>query len=127
MATIADVIAAVDALRPNQYSAAVKIRWLSDCESTLHSELTQNYVSSPDMPDVFTGYNEDTDPKTVLLAPPPHDMLYRHWLLAQIDLHNRELAQYNNSSVQYNVAYQAYKNWFTRTHMPLHKADHFKL
>lgn len=127
MATIADVIKAVDRLRPNQYSAADKTRWLSDCDGEIFNELVSNYEKSDDMPESFAGYAEDTADDTELLVKAPHDVLYRYWLMAQIDLHNMELAKYNNTSVQFNVARQNFMNWYNRTHMPLHKAKYFKL
>ncbi len=127
MARIADVIASVNTLRPNQYSDATKTRWLSDCDGMIHSELASGYVRSDDMPETFAGYDEATDPQTELIVKAPYDVLYRHYLMSQIDFHNGELPKYGNSSAQFNAALLAYKNWFNRTHMPVDKADHFKL
>jgi hypothetical protein len=126
MATIADVIATVDKLRPNQYSTDVKIRWLSDCDGTIYSELKTAYEQG-NMPETFVGYTAEIDPNTVLLAPAPHDVLYRYYLMAQIDYHNGEMPKYNNSTAQYNAALQAYKNWYNRTYMPSNKAAYYKL
>lgn len=127
MATIAEVIKTVDTLRPNQYSSAVKTRWLSDCDGEIYNELTSNYERSADLPETFAGYAEDAPENTELLVKAPHDVLYRYWLMAQIDLHNQELAKYNNTSVQYNAARQNFMNAYNRSHMPLHKATHYKL
>lgn len=127
MATISSVIAQVDAIKPNQYTSLQKIQWLSECDSMVFSEVIMKHAPSEDAPHKFIPYDESTDPDTPLLAQPPHDVIYRHYLTAQIDLANQELLRYNNSSAMFNTAYQAFRAWYTRSHMPLGSVTHFTL
>lgn len=127
MATIASVIAQVDALKPNQYTALQKIAWLSECDSMVFSEVISKHLPDENAPGSFTPYGLDTDPSTELIISPPHDVIYRHYLAAQIDLANQELIRYNNSSALFNNAYQAYRAWYTRGHMPVSGVTHFTL
>ena len=36
---VAEIIAAIDELRPNEYSASMKTKWLSECEGTIVDEV----------------------------------------------------------------------------------------
>ena len=124
MATIAEIITQVDALKPNQFTAIQKIQWLSECESMVHVDVIARHAGNTG---VFPGFDETVDPDTILSAQAPHDALYRHYLTAQIDLANQELLRYNNSSQLFNNAYQAFKAWYTRNHMPAAEVDHFTI
>ena len=54
--TIAEALAQADALRPNEFEAAVKLRWLSTLDGQIHAELLQAHAplprrdTSPDAP-----------------------------------------------------------------------------
>ena len=37
---------------------------------------------------------------------------------AQVDYYNGEYEKYNNSMDMFNTAYNGYKNYYNRTHMP---------
>lgn len=127
MATIAEVIAQVDELKPNQFSHAQKVMWISECESMVYAEVICQHVRSGNKCIEYTGYTEDTDPDTLLMATHPYDNIYRYYLLAQIDLANQEYIRYNNSSALFNAIYQAYRAWYTRNNMPAAAADHFTI
>lgn len=124
--TIREVITKVDGLKANQISGAQKVKWLSECDSTIFHNIISAHVNDGSMPVTFGGYT-DKDMDTELLAKAPHDILYGHYLEMQIDLYNKELANYNNTSRLYNMAMTEYSNWYTRTHMPIGRATHFKL
>jgi len=124
MATIAGVIAEVNAVRPNQFTSAQKIRWLSELDGMIFTGIISRHEGAPE---TFSGYDTDADPETALLAVAPHDIIYRHYLTAQIDLANQELIRYNNTSRLFNEAFQEFRAWYTRSHMPLQPATHFKL
>lgn len=70
---------------------------------------------------MFSGYDDSTDLNTELLVPEPFDEMYLRWLESQIDYYNGEYGKYNNAIVMYNAAYEAYRNEYNRTHMPLGK------
>lgn len=124
--TLRDVIATVDALKPNQYKEAQKIRWLSECDANIYRTIVEVHELPEGMPATYDGYTE-ADLDKNLIAAPPYDILYKHYLERMIDLYNKELTSYNNTNVLYNTALNAFANWYTNTHMPRSRATHFKL
>ena len=123
---IADVIGSVDSLKPNQYTGAQKVRWLSECDSHIWKNIIETHEKVEGMPDVFYGYDPDKDMESRLLVPAPHDILYRYYLEMQIDFYNKEINAYNNSAAIYNRAAAEFAAWYNRTYMPRAYADHFK-
>ena len=115
--TIGEVIDLVDRLKPNGFTTSEKIKWLSDLDATIWSEIYQTHMDLPETG--WEAYNDDTDQDTVLLAYAPYDPVYRWYLEAQIDLYNMELDKYNNSSALFNSAYRAFGNAYNREHMPI--------
>lgn len=124
--TIKQVIEIVDGLKANQYSTAQKVKWLNECDYSIYVGIIAKHELPEGMPTEYVAYTQD-DMERELLAKAPHDVLYRHYLEMQIDLYNKELQNYNNSARLYNTALSEYSNWYTRNHMPLKKATHFKL
>lgn len=114
--TINEAINKTDALKPNNFSFEDKIGWLSTLDHTVMREMVETHEGGEDI--VFTGYNENTNPKTELLAPAPYDEMYLRWLEAQIDYANNEFGKYNNAITMFNTSYGAYFNYYNRTHMP---------
>lgn len=115
---IIEAINAIDALKPNGYTQAEKIRWLSALDGILYQEIILPHERAEGRS--FSGYDEDTPPETALLAQEPYGReLYLSYLEAQIDYYNGETARYNNSMTMYQAAYTAYARWYNRTHLPL--------
>lgn len=121
--TIAEAISKVDALKPNTYSTEDKVAWLS----TLDARVKKQVINAHEYSDTifFYGYDSVTDMETELLVPAPYDEMYLRWLEAQIDYHNSEDDRYNNAIMLFNNAYDGYKKFYTRTHMPLSKGNRF--
>ena len=124
---IDEVIAAVDALKPNQYTGAQKIKWLSECDSNVWQKIIQTHEKVEGMPEVFYGYDPERDMESRLLAPAPHDILYRYYLEMMIDLYNKDINSYKNASTYYNNAYQEYASWYNKNYMPRQTVTHFIL
>ena len=116
---INEAISRIDDLKPNTYSQSDKITWLSHVDATVKSLIIDTHEGADDV--TFSGYDDSTDLNTELLVPEPFDELYLRWLEAQIDYYNGEYGKYNNAIVMYNAAYEAYRNEYNRTHMPLGK------
>lgn len=114
--TIAEVIAKVDALKPNTYTPEDKIGWLSTLDSKVKSQIIDAHECKH--PFEFYGYDSLLDQGTELLVPAPYDEMYLRWLEAMIDYHNSEDDRYNNAIMLFNNAYEGYKKHYTRTHMP---------
>jgi hypothetical protein len=118
---INEAINQLDALKPNTYSGSEKIVWLS----RLDAMIKKNIIDTHEGGDVtFTGYDEGTDQSTELIVAEPYDEMYIRWLEAQIDYANGEYERYNNSVDLFNTAYEEYKKYYNRTHMP--KSREFK-
>lgn len=112
---ISEAIALVDELKPNQYSTAVKVKWLSTLDGIIFKEVYLTHHGP--LPD-FEPY-DGTDTTLELLVPYPYDMdIYNSWLQSQIDRENGEIVRYNQTSALFNAAYDKFKYWFNRTHIP---------
>ena len=139
--TIIEAINKIDALVPNMYLLQEKLSWLSRVDSLLDKEVISThepnrhfhrlpgiivYRDEP-VPDPehghhrqerFHGYDENTPQDTVLIAPEPYDDLYIYFMQMQIDYFNGEYDKYNNSAQMFQSAYDAFKNYWNRTHTP---------
>lgn len=114
--TIIDAINEIDALKPNTISYSDKVRWLSQLDGRIKAEIIDTHKSEE--PAAFKAYNDTTPESTELLVSSPYDIIYIHYLDAQIDYTNGETKRYNNSSSLYNNAYRDYQNYYNRTHLP---------
>ena len=119
--TIDQALHTVDELKPNQIEKARKVAWLSKLDQRIYKELmcTHTRKSAEEVPDEFSGYDQYTDPDTVLLAPEPFDEVYRFYLEMHIDLVNQEYDKYNNSAQLYINAWGELARDWNREHRPL--------
>ncbi len=119
--TIDQAIHTVDELKPNQIERAWKIDWLERLDRRIYHDLmcTHERGNEQEEPDRFDGYGQDTDPDTVLLAPPPYDEIYRFFLEMHIDLVNQEYDKYNNSAILYANAWGQLARMWNREHRPI--------
>ena len=114
--TITEAITRLDALKFNTFTRAEKIDWLSAADWRIYREVLQPCLGEAVAP--FSGYDENTDPETRLLAPPPFEELYLRWMEAQIDYHNGEYHRYNNAITLYNRLFSAFQSLFLQEHKP---------
>lgn len=114
--TIIEAINKVDVLKPNNYTQTEKVKWLSNLDGVIKSEIIDTHEGGEDI--VFNGYEDTTSVETQMLVPYPYDDLYIKWLESQIDYHNAEYQKYNNSTTAYNNAYSAFERYYNRQHMP---------
>ena len=120
--TITEAIRMIDAMKPNSYSDADKVAWLSKLDGAIKQEIIDTHEDGENI--VFDGYNEDTPMDTELLVKAPYDEIYLYWLESRIDYYNGEYGRYNNTVTTYNAAYSAYERFYNRAHMP--KGNKFK-
>lgn len=124
--TVREAIALVDRLKPNKFSEADKVKWLSDIDGLIVRELVDSHEDRP-FEGEFLGYaNLAADGDKELIAPYPYDILYRWYLESQIDLGNAEIGKYNNSKTLFNSAYLTYTDHYNRTHMPKRRVQGFR-
>ena len=121
--TIAEVISNVDSLKPNTFSNEDKVKWLSTLDTKIKVQIIDTHECND--PVYFYGYDSTEDMETELLVPAPYDEMYQRWLEAQIDYHNGEDKRYNNSIILFNSAYKNFKEYYTRTHMPVSTGNRF--
>lgn len=113
--TIFDAITMVDALRPNQYSQDMKIRWLSRLDGMIWQEVICTHDGGTE---TFDGYDENTSMSTELLVGSPYDEdVYNNYLQAMIDRENGEAGKYSQSITLFNAAFLRWRNWYNRAHI----------
>ena len=126
--TIAEAIARIDRLCPNQYTTADKVLWLSKLDGRIWREVLMTH-ECPSVQE-WEGYSSETetvggetvlvDRDVELLVPYPYDEdVYTNFLAAQIAKENAETAKYNVSIALFDGAYSAYQKLYNRTHMPV--------
>lgn len=113
----------LDALLHNTYTQADKISWLSRLDAMVKKHIIDTHEGGENV--TFTGYDEETDPETVLLVPAPHDEMYLRWMEAQIHYHNGEYDKYNNAIIMFNTDFEAYKAYYTCNHLPVIRGRRF--
>ena len=118
---IIEAINRIDSLKHNTYTQSDKLEWLS----RLDAMVKQHIIDTHEGDEItFTGYDDNTDLQVELLIPAPYDEVYLRWMEAQIDYHNGEYDKYNNAIDMWSTAYEGYRNYYNRTHMP--KGKKFK-
>ena len=116
---IIDAIIGIDALKHNTYTQTDKLQWLSRLDWMVKKHIIDTHEGADAV--TFTGYDDSTDIQTELLVPAPYDEVYLRWMEAQIDYHNGEYGKYNNAVDMFTTSYEAYQNYYNRTHMPVGK------
>lgn len=114
--TLIEAITQIDALKPNNYSQHDKIRWLSNLDWVVKTDIIDRHEQEKAM--AFSGYDENTPSDTELLIPQAYNDCYIKWLEAQIDYANGEYGKYNNSTEAFNSEFAAFERYYNRTHMP---------
>ena len=114
--TIQNAIELVDSLTYNQIDMMPKIKWLSDLDGTVNSDILLAHEGTDN--GEFKGYGPDQDLETELLVPAPYDEIYRWYLEMKIHDTTGEIIKYNNAAAKYNAAYIAYADYINRKHTP---------
>ena len=116
MAKAKEVLARVDALLPNGYTEAEKLRWLAQAEGFVLREVRQLAGALPEVTEDY-----------VLTAEAPYDELYRHYVEAQIHYCNGEMARYNSAAASWNNGLLTYRDYVCRTAAPAQGVKALKL
>ena len=113
--TAGELIAQVDALRPNQYTLVQKLQWLQRIDGQIRRELEETHeAESPD-----SSREEPYSEETVLRVAFPYDTeLYTAYLFSQIDLHNGEIGRYNQSLTLLAAAWRQLADSINRERQP---------
>lgn len=116
--TIGEVIAYVDAIKPNTRTPEEKKLWLNDCDTMIKEDIFNHYEGAYEIN--FNGYTEDTDESQELLVPAHYGRgLYAYYIMMQIDYINAETNKYSMNATMYQSAFDGFAIHWHNTHMPL--------
>ena len=120
-----DAIEQIDRLKPNKFTDEEKTKWLYELDGKIFREIVETHVRPAYLASIryLRPYVAGQDDELVLLAPEPHDVVYRWWLECQIDIGNNEISRYNNSRTMFNQAYEELQGWWNRMYMPVGPVD----
>ena len=124
--TIAEALAGIDALKPNSFTAAQKIAWLSELDGMVWQELILTHERPAGQTD-WQPYSSITATTTELLVPAPYDQIYTYWLASKNDVFNLEYDKFGNDQTMFNNAYLTYSDYYTRQNMPIQQVQQFSL
>ena len=111
--TLNEAIAKIDSLKPNQYTFAEKVAWISDVDGRIYRDLITKH-ENPEEKTWDGPYDEDSSSAFVLLAYEPYTDLYIYYMMAMIDQYNGEYTRYSNDMEQFNNSYQAFADDYIR-------------
>ena len=111
--TVSEAISFTDAVKPNAFTQAEKIRWLNSLEGRVAADV---FLLSP--ADIAQLTLTSSSTSWELLVKPPHDDIYVAWLKAQIDLNNGEYSKYQNTMQEFNALYNNFVAWFASLYEP---------
>ena len=117
--TLTEAINRLDSLKSNTYTQDDKVQWLSRLDGMVKRTIIDTHEGGEAV--VFGGYTADMPMSTELLVKSPFDEMYIRWMEAQIDYFNGEYGKYNNSITMFNADFNAYKNYYNRSHKPIGK------
>ena len=109
-----DIIERVDLLQPNDYSPEQKLRWLSSLDGKILREVIETHEGNGGTP--LPRYCSGQE--TLLVQAPYGEDLYLNYIQAMIAAENSETQRYNRRMTLFNAAYQAWTNYYNRTHRP---------
>lgn len=113
--TINDVITEVDSQKPNQYTDAEKIRWISVCETKIVNDILNTHVGTQV---TFEGYT-DMDIDAELLVEDAYADVYKYYVYAMIDAMNGETQRYAGSKLLFEDAMKSYGDYINRHFLPI--------
>lgn len=112
MATLQEVLDYADTLKPNKFSTAMKAMWLNEVEGMVQTEV---FCWAPEE---IVSYDPETDGAVELLVQPPHDKIYRSYLVAMIDFANGEYNRYQTTKEFFDEQFGQFQRWFADTYRP---------
>ena len=116
-----DIIERVDLLEPNDYSPEQKLHWLSTLDGKIFREILETHEGAEtDTLPAYVGGGEE-----LIIGAPYGEDVYYYYLQAMIAAENSETQRYNMRMTLFNAAYQAWTDYYSRTHRPKRALSHF--
>lgn len=103
---VREAVERIDSLVRNTYTREEKLFWLSNLDAQIAAVVLDGEPPSP--------YKDDEDLDQDLLVEAPFDMMYIHWLEAQIAYTNGEIDRYNNAMAMFNQDVDGYNRYRLR-------------
>ena len=123
--TFTEIIAAVDTRYPNEVTSAEKLSALDMLEHQIFRDVVSTHVGG------YCGSHitscRGIDANNEIIAPNGFEDMYEYYLEAIIAQRYGETARYNNAASAFNTRYNAFQNYWNRTHTPLQKAGYLKV
>lgn len=114
MSKISEIIARVDAYKPNGFSEEVKLKWLNDLDGKIGLDVFLMDITEIRARQIAYPEGLETEPLVTF----PHEDIYDLYLAAKIDYENGEYNRYQNTMAAYNEAYGNFVRWLARTYQP---------
>lgn len=108
---------------PNTLDEVVKYKWLSTAENHVREILNSYEDNQYPMIEL----SPDTNINTELSAKEPYSELYRHYMLAQINLLYGDTAKYNVFAQLYESTLSEFRMWCVRTYRSKNENYYFKV
>ena len=110
--TLSDIIERFDKERKNELSIDIKLRWISQLDIKISSEILSERQSEN-----FYGYDGTTPLGTVAKAPEEYGEIYICYLNMKLDYMNGEIGRFNNSAMLFNRMYKEMHDYINRKTM----------
>lgn len=114
MSKIVDIIARVDENRPNAFSSATKMKWISDLDGKIAADVFLMDIAQ--IRELEYRHPDGLEQEPLVTF--PHDDIYDLWLEAKIDAANGEYNRYQNTMQLYNESYGNFVRWFASVYEP---------
>ena len=98
--TVSKALERADNLRPNPFEYAEKVRWLAELDGKIAKEVLKDKD--------FKGYDCSKDSEKELILEEAYSDIYLFYLSAMIDFFSRDYAEYNNSMLMFNEAFERF-------------------
>ena len=113
--TIAELIARVDTVRPNQFDNDMKVGWINEIENKVVKNVLNRYLWAEEE---FEPYEYVKDAATILRVPDTHADVYETYLFAKMDYSNAEIDRYNADAAMHRSAWDDYAKEMRRENYP---------
>lgn len=114
MSKFSEIIARVDDYKPNDFSEAVKLKWLTDLDGKIGLDVFLMDIAEIRARQLAHPEGMEMEPLVTF----PHEDIYDLYLAAKIDYENGEYNRYQNTMAAYNEAYGNFVRWLARTYQP---------
>ncbi len=112
---ISELLAFVDAIKPNAFPASAKVAWLNEVEGMVWTDVML-LAPMEFKPYAYDDASGEGDAE--LLVAPPHNKLYNVYICAMIDFANGEYDKYQNSITLFNSHFGEFMRWYAMHYRP---------